>query len=116
MSEAKQFQQASQDFAADLTALRDDISKLTNSVSSLLRARASTASDQVYSTYNQARDHLGERVVDAREQFSNRATEAQERLGSLGSEVEGKIERNPLTAVVVAAIAGLLMGLLSRSF
>ena len=32
-----------------------------------------------------------------------------------GSDIEGRIEKNPLTAVVVAGVAGLLMGMLSRS-
>ena len=41
--------QSSQDFASDLSALRDDIGKLTNSVSDLLRSHANDASDQAYS-------------------------------------------------------------------
>jgi ElaB/YqjD/DUF883 family membrane-anchored ribosome-binding protein len=127
MSDSKPFQQASQDFSADLAALRDDISKLTGSVSQLLRSRASGATDQAYSTYSQTRDtladrasHLSDRMADhagdVRDRLSSRAADAQERLGAFSSDVETKIERNPLTAVVVAAIAGLLMGLLSRSF
>ena len=115
MSDPKPFQQASQDFAADLSALRDDISKLTGSVSQLLRSRASSTTDQAYDTYNQARDTFNDRAGGMREHLSSRAADAQERLGAFSSEVETKIERNPLTAVVVAGIAGLLMGMLSRS-
>ena len=149
MSDGKKFNQTSQDFAADLSALRDDISRLTNSVSDLLRARASDAADQGYSFFGKARDHAAGRAADARDELASRAyaardkvvdrasdvrdrftdhasdvrdrlsdhaSAAQDRLGTFGSDVETKIERNPLTAVVVAAIAGLLMGLLSRSF
>ena len=47
--------------------------------------------------------------------MSDHAADAQDRLGAFGSDIEGRIEKNPLTAVVVAGIAGLLMGLLSRS-
>jgi len=149
MSDRKNFDRASQDFAEDLAALREDIAKLTGTVSGLMRSRASDAADQASSYYGQARDRaqrrayaardrfasrasgvrddlasrasdlrddLADRASDARDRLSDHAADAQERLGALGSDIETKIERNPLTAVVVAAIAGLLMGMLSRSF
>ncbi len=149
MVDGKKLNQASQDFALDLSALRDDISKLTNSVSDLLRSRASGAVDQCYDLYGKARDHVSNRAAGARDEATNRAyatrdkvmdraadardrfadqasdvrdrlsdhaSSAQDKLASMGSNVETKIERTPLTAVVVAAIAGLLMGMLSRSF
>lgn len=102
--EFKETEKAAQDFTADLATLRDDIAKLTGTVTQLLRSRANTATDQVYSSYAQTRDQLG-----------NRAAEARDQLGSLSSEVESKIERNPLSAVLVAALAGLLLGLFSRA-
>lgn len=102
--EFKETGKAAQDFAADLATLRDDIAKLTGTVSQLLRTRANTASDQVYNSYAETRDHIG-----------NRAAEARDQLGSLGSEVESRIERNPLSAVLIAALAGLLLGLFSRA-
>ena len=129
--------QASEDFASDLAALRDDIARLTGSVSDLLRHRANDASNQAYNIFGQARDKatkhasrarddFANRASDARDDLSNRASDlrdrladhasdAQDRFGSISSDIETRIERNPLTAVVVAAIAGLLMGLLSRS-
>ncbi len=134
MADSKHFQQASQDFASDLAALRDDIAKLTGSVSHLLRGRINSTSDRASGAYSQTRDNLSgragdlsdrandlrdtfaSRTNDLRDHLSNRAAEAQDRFGAFSSDVETKIERNPLTAVVVAAVAGLLMGLLSRSF
>ena len=149
MSDRKNFDRASQDFADDLAALRDDISKLTGTVSGLVRGRAGDAADQASNYYGRARDRarkqaysardsfadrasglrddlsdrasdlrdgLADRASDVRDRFAGHASDAQDRLGAFGSDMETKIERNPLTAVVVAAIAGLLMGLLSRSF
>ena len=123
----RRLNQASQDFAEDLAALRDDLSKLTGSVSDLVRGRASDAADQATGLFRTARSRANERAADARDEFasraydardrlSNHASDLQDRLGSFGSDVETRIEKNPLTAVVVAGIAGLLMGMLSRSF
>lgn len=100
----KHAQEATQDFSADLATLRDDIAKLTGTVSQLLRNRASSATDQAYGSFAQARDQLSERASGVREQ-----------VGSLGADVETKIERNPLTAVLIAAVAGLVLGLFSRA-
>jgi ElaB/YqjD/DUF883 family membrane-anchored ribosome-binding protein len=105
MTDTKEFPdsaKATQDFTADLATLRDDIAKLTGTVSQLLRARANTATGHVYNSYAETRDQLG-----------GRAAEAREHLGTLGHDVETKIERNPLSAVLVAALAGLLLGLFS---
>ncbi len=134
----RRFEQAKQDFAADLTALRDDIAKLSGAVSDIMRDRADEAAGQASSFFNRTRDRAADRATRARDQFSSRASDLrddllnrasdargrvadrasdmQDRLGTLGSDLEDRIERNPLTAVVVAAVAGLLMGLLSRSF
>ncbi len=149
MSDRKNFDRASQEFADDLAALREDIAKLTGTVSGMVRSRASDAADQASTYYDRARDraqsraakardrvasrasHLrddlagrasdlrddvSDRASDYRDRFADHASDAQERLGAFGSDIETKIEKNPLTAVVVAAIAGLLMGMLSRSF
>lgn len=122
----RRFQQASQELAEDLAALRDDVSKLTRSVSDLVRGRANDAAEQASGLFgrarsraNEARDEAMSRAYDARDRVADQASHLQdrlgERLGSWGGEVETKIERNPLTAVIVAGIAGLLLGLMSRS-
>jgi len=107
MTDKKEFSEAAkaaQDFTTDLATLRDDIAKLTSTVSQLLRARAAGATGRVYNSYAETVDHLGDRAAEARDH-----------LGSLGHEVETKIERNPLSAILVAALAGLLLGLFSRA-
>ncbi|MDR3463069.1 MAG: hypothetical protein P4L76_12220 [Beijerinckiaceae bacterium] len=107
MVDKKEFPEAAkvaQDFTADLATLRDDIAKLTGTVSQLLRSRAAGAGGRVYNSYAETVDHLGDRAAEARDQ-----------LGSIGHDVEARIERNPLSAILVAALAGLLLGLFSRA-
>jgi ElaB/YqjD/DUF883 family membrane-anchored ribosome-binding protein len=100
----KPMKEASQDFAADLADLRDNITKLTASVTDIARKQASAATRTVLDT-----------VEGARQDFSDGAAEAQSRLRGIGSDIEATIERNPLAAVLTALSAGLLIGMMSAS-
>jgi ElaB/YqjD/DUF883 family membrane-anchored ribosome-binding protein len=102
MQDIKRLKEASQDFAADFASLRDDITKLTSSVSELARAQVSATSGTVMDT-----------VDDARQKLSDSAAEAQNRLRGAGSDIAAMIERNPLVAVLTALSAGLLIGMMS---
>jgi ElaB/YqjD/DUF883 family membrane-anchored ribosome-binding protein len=104
MPVTKPVEEATQDFAADLMALREDITKLTMSVTELVRSQAATTADSM----------LGA-VDTARRKISDTASDAQDRVGALSSELESTIERNPVTAILVAIGAGILIGLLSRT-
>jgi ElaB/YqjD/DUF883 family membrane-anchored ribosome-binding protein len=104
MQMTKPIEEATQDFATDLAALREDITKLTMSVTELVRAQASTTADSM----------LGA-VDTARRKISDTASDAQDRVASMSSDLESTIERNPLTAIFVAIGAGILIGLLSRT-
>lgn len=104
MQMTKPIDEAAQDFASDLAALREDITKLTLSVTQLVRAQASTTADSM----------LGA-VDSARKRISDTATDAQDRVTALSTDLEATIERNPLTAILVAIGAGILIGLLSRT-
>jgi ElaB/YqjD/DUF883 family membrane-anchored ribosome-binding protein len=102
MHDIKPIKEASQQFAADFASLRDDITKLTSSVSELARAQASATASTVMDT-----------VDGARQKLSDSTAEAQNRLRGAGSEIEATIERNPLVAVLAALSAGLLIGMMS---
>jgi ElaB/YqjD/DUF883 family membrane-anchored ribosome-binding protein len=91
-----------EDFIEDFGALRDDVKKLTTSVSELMRAQASMTKGAVMDT-----------VKDVGDKFSDSATDAQNRLRGIGSDIEATIERNPLAAVLTALSAGLLIGMVS---
>ena len=88
------------DIVADLAKIRDDIAKLSGAMGELLLKQASTAGDQV-------RDA----VDGARASFASSSNDAQATMYKASADLEGKIERNPMTAVLVALAAGLVLGM-----
>lgn len=104
MPSIKPVEDASQDFGADLAALRDDVTKLSSSVSAFIRAQTASTTDTVLDA-----------VDNARQKISDTASKAQDRVAGASSDLETTIERNPLVAVLVAMIVGVLVGMLSRS-
>ncbi|MEJ0094428.1 MAG: hypothetical protein WDN46_13610 [Methylocella sp.] len=104
MTNDKPFEEASHNFAADLTALREDITRLSASVTELVRGQASVTTESVFGA-----------VDAARQKLSDGASDAKDRLAGASSDLEATIERNPLIAVLIAMAAGLLIGLMSRA-
>lgn len=100
MDDLKPVKEASQDFVADVAALRDDITKLASSVSELMRTQALTTTSTVLDA-----------VDDAQQKVSDGAAVAQNRIRGAASDFEAAIERNPLVAVLTALSAGLLIGM-----
>lgn len=96
-------EKASVDLTTDLTALRDDISRLSASVLELVQQQAQTAKSQVLDA-----------VDGARQKFADQSADARDRLGALTSDLETTIERNPYSAIVAGALAGFLLGILVR--
>jgi ElaB/YqjD/DUF883 family membrane-anchored ribosome-binding protein len=92
------------DFAADFAALRDDITKLTSSVSEFIRNQTAAASNNVF----EAADNTRQRISDT-------ASKAQDRVAGASKDLETTIERNPLMAVLIAMVAGMLVGILGGS-
>jgi hypothetical protein len=115
------------DAANDLSALRRDMARLADTVSTIAAQQAGEArstarhvSRDVGATLNdlveQARHLLGGlRSTDLGKAGGMVASEAGDRLASVNAQVESRIGRNPITAVAVAAGVGLLLGLMSRS-
>ena len=101
MTETKLMEEATRDVSADLNALREDISRLTETVTKLVKAEATATTDTVYGAVDAARQKL----VDG-------ASDARQRLAGASSDLEATIERNPLMAVLIALGAGLIIGLL----
>jgi ElaB/YqjD/DUF883 family membrane-anchored ribosome-binding protein len=92
--------EAATEFSTDIAALRADIAKISATVMELVREK----------TTNRVLDAVG----DARQTISDKATEAQDKVNSMSAELEATIERNPLVAVFLAALAGFIVGTLSR--
>jgi ElaB/YqjD/DUF883 family membrane-anchored ribosome-binding protein len=103
MANIKPVEDTTRDFTADLAALRDDVAKLTASLSEFVHFQTTATTN----TVADAVDH-------ARQKISDTAGKAQDRVASVSSDLEATIERNPLVAVLIAMVAGILVGLLSR--
>jgi ElaB/YqjD/DUF883 family membrane-anchored ribosome-binding protein len=92
------------DFAADLAALRADIASLSETIAGLMRGRADAAGTAVKGA-----------VGDARDQISEAARYAQDSAFGAAADLERRIERDPLTAVLIAAGIGMAIGMMSKS-
>ena len=118
----RSFEKVARDLSADFSALRDDLRKLTNVVSDLATDQADNTRSSFFGAVDKARDRFADTADRARGHFSNtadvvagHASTATDRVRGAGAEIESRIEKNPLTAVMIAIVGGLLIGALSRS-
>jgi ElaB/YqjD/DUF883 family membrane-anchored ribosome-binding protein len=95
---------ASGDLAADLAALRQDVSRLAETLGQLVQHQTQAAGTHVSDTVGAAMDAV-----------TNTATDAQRRVLTAGSDIEASVVRHPLTAIAIAFGIGLSFGLISRS-
>jgi ElaB/YqjD/DUF883 family membrane-anchored ribosome-binding protein len=86
----------------DLSGLRDDIARLTQTVSDLAQKQVASSRDQVAGVVSAAGDSL-----------SQSASVAQDKFAAVEGDVEARIKRNPWGAVAVAGLIGLLIGKVS---
>lgn len=100
--------------AADLAALREDVARLTETMTALAQNQAGHASAALSESMEKAREVLAEATETLTRTGRDLASEASGRLKSMGTEVGASIERNPLTAVMIAAALGLVIGMLGR--
>jgi ElaB/YqjD/DUF883 family membrane-anchored ribosome-binding protein len=91
------------DISADLANLRSDVAKLSASVAELLRQQTTQTQDRVRGAVDSAREHIAHSAADAKES-----------VRSASAELEASIERNPLTAVIIAVMCGLVLGMMGR--
>jgi ElaB/YqjD/DUF883 family membrane-anchored ribosome-binding protein len=83
----------------DLSGVRNEIAKLTQTVTDLVQKQASTTRDQVIGAVGAAGDNL-----------SQSASVAQDKLISMEEDIGSRIRKNPWSAVAIAALVGLLIG------
>ena len=92
------------DLAADLAAIRADITRLSDTMARLMLGQADAARAVVKGA-----------VGDARSQISQAANSAQDSAFGVAADVERRIEKNPLTAVLIAAGIGMALGMMTKS-
>ena len=86
----------------DLSGLRDDIARLTRTVSDLAQKQVASSRDQVAGA-----------AIAAGDSLSQSAAVAQDKFAAVEGDVEARIKRNPWGAVAVAGLIGLLIGKMS---
>ena len=103
MPSIKPVEEASQEFTADLAALRDDVTKLTSSVSEFIRTQTAATTNAVFDA-----------VDNAQQKISDTAGKAQDPVARASTDLKTTIEHKPMVAALIAMVAGMLVGLLSR--
>ena len=93
-----------EDTTAYLAALRQDIARLSESVSALLQNPAPGVAQ-----------HVSDAVEDAKAKFSNTAADVKSRVNVAGGEIEASIERHPLTAMLISFGVGMALGVMTRA-
>jgi ElaB/YqjD/DUF883 family membrane-anchored ribosome-binding protein len=96
------------EFTVDFAALRDDVAKLSSTVTDFIRSQTAATK----STVSGAADNTLQKVSDT-------VSKAQDQVAGASADLEKTIDRNPFLAVMVATIAGvfagIMMGMLSPS-
>ena len=118
----RSFEKLARDLSSDFTSLRDDVRRLTDLVAELAnegadqaRGRASTFADQARDRFSSTVDQARDRVSSTADRLAGHASDVGDRVRGASAEFEARVERNPLTAVMIAIVGGLLIGAMSRS-
>jgi ElaB/YqjD/DUF883 family membrane-anchored ribosome-binding protein len=88
---------------AHLAALRQDVARLSESVSALLHNPAPGVAQ-----------HVSDAVDDSKAKLFSTAADVKSRVKAAGGEIEASIERNPLTAIVISFGVGIALGMMTR--
>ena len=91
------------ELAAQVEALRRDVSSIANTLTNLVRSSA-----------EEGRDRLSRQASYYLDEGRRQADEAMAQARAMGEELEARIGRNPLTAVLIALGLGFLIGVISR--
>ncbi len=92
------------DLSQELAAFRADLGRLSDTMAGLVRSQANTAGAAM-------RGAMG----DARDQLSQAASQAQDSAMGVAADLERRIEKSPLTAVLIAAGIGMALGMMNKS-
>lgn len=110
------------DVSSDLDTLRSDLSRLANTVGSMISNQTRSAQDDVQDSWFSMKKRADSRASDAYSAASDWsrqgaawASDARDRLSDANSEIESRISNHPIAAVLIAAGVGMAIGLMSRS-
>ena len=95
---------AAPDLAADVAAMRADIARLADTMAGLVRGEVDAAGAAVKGA-----------VGDARSRVSQAASHVQDSACGVAVDLERRVGKNPLTAVLIAAGIGMALGMMTKS-
>jgi ElaB/YqjD/DUF883 family membrane-anchored ribosome-binding protein len=98
----------------DVTAVKNDISALTDQITDALNSFAGTAGKQARRGYKQVRANVDSAVDDMSERGGAMMDAAQDAAYSIEESLEDAITQRPLAAVGLAIGLGLLIGMTWR--
>ena len=99
--------------ASDLQQLRADFAKLSESVSGLVKTQAQSAASGFRDSMASAGGKIADKAADLGQSALQITSGAQDGVISASNDIEASIERNPLTAVLIAAGIGIVLGMIS---
>jgi hypothetical protein len=83
MASVKPVEEASQDFTADLAAMRDDVAKLSSSVSEFIRTQTAETTNTVVDAVDNARQKISVRRVKRKIVLPERARTLRQRSSAI---------------------------------
>lgn len=89
------------EFIVDFAALRDDVAKLSSTVTDFIRSQTAAT-----------RNTISGAADSTRQKVSDTVSKAQDRVAGASADLEKTIERNPFGAVIVATLAGVFAGIM----
>lgn len=102
-----------EDVRDDLNKLRADLGKLSDAVAQLVREQAAEQAGRVREAVDTARGQVTDAAGSFARAGSGLAEDAQARLQTLGTELEDSVRRSPMTALLVAGITGMILGMMT---
>jgi ElaB/YqjD/DUF883 family membrane-anchored ribosome-binding protein len=114
---------STRNIADEVANLRNDLGRLAEAVSAMVSNETSRGRASVRDSASSIGSTQSDLIAQARDTIVNRASDLSrsdyvgdvaDRLSSANTQIEHRIERNPMTSVLVAAAIGLAIGLMSR--
>jgi ElaB/YqjD/DUF883 family membrane-anchored ribosome-binding protein len=99
----------------EIDSLRSEVKRLTDLVSDLAKAGSDRATRKIQDAVDRAKDTASGTAEAFATTGKQAADEISRQVEPLTAELAASVERNPLSAVAIAAGIGLLIGLLTRS-
>jgi ElaB/YqjD/DUF883 family membrane-anchored ribosome-binding protein len=98
----------------EIDTLRAEVKRLTDLMSDVAKAGSDQATRTIQDVVDRAKDRASGTADAVIASGRQAADEVSRRVEPLASELAATVERNPLTALAIAAGVGLLLGLLTR--